>query len=516
VPQGSRAGSVSRLIEPVLVASGICKAYGGVQALQGVDIALYPGEVHGLCGENGSGKSTLLKILSGQVARDSGTVLLQGDEVQFRNPGEALRAGVATVTQERTLVPQLTVAENVLLGPGKSRKAWGIDWRTTRNRAEEVLQRVGCPASVNALVSDLPPGQAQLVEIARALTIDMKVLVLDEPTSSLSTHEVEALFTAVRGLREQGVAIVFISHRMPEVFEICDRVSILRDGHLVSSGPIADYTPDRVVEDMLGRELSAFQAASHTVDHAEPILELRGLAVERRCADVSITLGRGEILGIAGLVGAGHSEVVETLFGMHPSYQGDIRIRGNTVRIKDPRRAMRQRLAFVPGDRKVNGLVLDMSVLENAVMASTSLMARLRLPKPPKAVRFVKQCVDQFGIVTESLATPVVRLSGGNQQKVLLSKWVGTDPEILVLDEPTRGVDVGAKAEIYRILLAQRDAGMSILISSSEVPELLTLCDRIVVMHRGRIAGTLSADQADEETVLRYAMGQGHAPGQAD
>ncbi|MFM8349756.1 MAG: ATP-binding cassette domain-containing protein, partial [Actinomycetales bacterium] len=308
----------------------------------------------------------------------------------------------------------------------------------------------------------------------------------------------------------------FISHRMPEVFEICDRVSILRDGHLVSSGPIGDYSPDRVVADMLGRELSAFQAASHGAEHAEPILELRSVAVDRRCVDVSITLGRGEILGIAGLVGAGHSEIVETLFGMHPSYQGEIRIRGNSVRIKDPRRAMRQRLAFVPGDRKVNGLVLDMSVLENAVMASTSLMARLRLPKPPKAVRFVKQCVDQFGIVTESLATPVVRLSGGNQQKVLLSKWVGTEPEILVLDEPTRGVDVGAKAEIYRILLAQRDAGMSILISSSEVPELLTLCDRIVVMHRGRIAGTLRADQADEETVLRYAMGQANATGQAN
>jgi ABC-type sugar transport system ATPase subunit len=473
-----------------------------------VDIRLFPGEVHGLCGENGSGKSTLLKILSGQVTRDEGTVSLADSSVEFKNPGEALRAGIATVTQERTLVPQLTVAENVLLGHGKSRKPWGIDWRSTRQRAREVLDRVDCPATVDALVSDLPPGQAQLVEIARSLTTDMKVLVLDEPTSSLSTHEVEALFKAVRGLREQGVAIVFISHRMPEVFEICDRLTILRDGHLVSSGVISEFSPDRVVADMLGRELSAFQSLSHAAGESEPILEIRALGVERRCQEVSLTLGKGEILGIAGLVGAGHSEVVETLFGIHPDYDGEVLVHGTPVRIKDPRRAMRQRVAFVPGDRKVNGLVLDMSVLENAVMASTSLAGRLRQPRPPKAVRFVKQCVEQFGIVTESLSTPVVRLSGGNQQKVLLSKWVGTEPEILVLDEPTRGVDVGAKAEIYRILLAQRDAGMSILISSSEVPELLTLCDRIVVMHRGRVAGTLLADEADEETVLRYAMGQ--------
>jgi ABC-type sugar transport system ATPase subunit len=492
---------------PVLHAERVTKAYGGVQALKGVDIELFPGEVHGLCGENGSGKSTLLKILSAQIQPDAGSVYLASTPVVFKSPVESLSAGIATVTQERTLVPQLTIAENVMLGHTKARKVWGIDWRATRTRAAEILERLNVTQDVTTYVSEIPPGQAQLVEIARAISGDMKVLILDEPTSSLSTHEVESLFDAVRRLRDHGVAIVFISHRMQEVFEICDRITVLRDGSRVSSGPIGDFTPDKVVADMLGRELSAFHGETVHVPHSMSIVELEDVSLDRRYSEVSFSLGEGEILGIAGLVGAGHSELVESMFGMHPTYTGAIRIRGREVELRDPTKAMRERIAFVPADRKISGLVLDMSVLENAIMASTSLRARVKNPRPADAVAFVKDCISQFSIVTESLDTPVVRLSGGNQQKVLLSKWIGTRPEILVLDEPTRGVDVGAKAEIYRILLAQREKGMSILVSSSEVPELLTLCDRIVVMHRGRVAGIVTRDQADEDVILRLAMG---------
>lgn len=492
---------------PVMRAEQLWKSYGGVQALKGVDFELYPGEVHGLCGENGSGKSTLLKILSAQIQSDAGATFVNETPVSFKSPVETLSAGIATVTQERTLVPQLSVAENVMLGHTKARKVWGIDWRGTRDRATEILAKLNVVEDVNAPVSELPPGQAQLVEIARAISGDMRVLILDEPTSSLSTSEVESLFSAVGRLREHGVAIVFISHRMAEVFEICDRITVLRDGERVSSGPIDDYTPDKVVADMLGRELSAFHGDEAHVEHSNAIVEFEGLGLERRFADVSFSLGQGEILGIAGLVGAGHSELVESVFGLHPDYTGVIKVHGRSVELRDPSRAMRQRIAFVPGDRKVQGLVLDMSVLENAIMASTSLRGRARNPRPPDAVDFVKKCIEQFSIVTHSLETPVVRLSGGNQQKVLLSKWIGTEPEILVLDEPTRGVDVGAKSEIYRILLAQREKGMSILVSSSEVPELLTLCDRIVVMHRGRVAGIVSREHADEDVILRMAMG---------
>ena len=492
---------------PVLQATGVMKSYGGVQALKGVDFALFGGEVHALCGENGSGKSTMLKILSAQIAPDSGSLAMNGHSVAMKNPVDSLAAGIAMVTQERTLVNELSVGENVLLGPRKPRSVWGIDWRATRKKAREALDVLNCDADVDDLVQDLPPGQAQLVEIARAITDDTKVLILDEPTSSLSAHEVDSLFRAMRSLRNRGVATVFISHRTQEVFEISDRLTVLRDGRLVSTGVVADYSPTRLVSDMLGRELSAFVPPPeyHTAQGA--VLTVEGMSVRGKFTDVSLGVGKGEIVGIAGLVGAGHSEVLEALFGLHQREAGRVLINGEQVAIGDPPAAIKAGIGFVPGDRKIGGLVLDMSVLENAVMARTSTTARWARPRSVSSVAFVEQCVEDFSIVTESLDTPVVRLSGGNQQKVLIAKWLGTNPSILLLDEPTRGVDVGAKAEIYRILLAQRDAGLSIVISSSEAPELLALCDRIIVMHAGRVAGMLHKHEADEAAIFRLAMG---------
>ena len=492
---------------PVLQATGVMKSYGGVRALKGVDFALFGGEVHALCGENGSGKSTMLKILSAQIAPDSGSLAMNGHSVAMRNPVDSLAAGIAMVTQERTLVNELSVGENVLLGPRKPRSVWGIDWRATRNKAREALDVLNCDADVDDLVQDLPPGQAQLVEIARAITDDTKVLILDEPTSSLSAHEVDSLFRAMRSLRNRGVATVFISHRTQEVFEISDRLTVLRDGRLVSTGVVADYSPTRLVSDMLGRELSAFVPPPEYQTAQGAVLTVEGMSVRGKFTDVSFGVGKGEIVGIAGLVGAGHSEVLETLFGLHQREAGRVLINGEQVAIGDPPAAIKAGIGFVPGDRKIGGLVLDMSVLENAVMARTSTTARWARPRSASSVAFVEQCVEDFSIVTESLDTPVVRLSGGNQQKVLIAKWLGTNPSILLLDEPTRGVDVGAKAEIYRILLAQRDAGLSIVISSSEAPELLALCDRIIVMHAGRVAGTLHKNAADEAAIFRLAMG---------
>ncbi len=492
---------------PVLQATGVMKSYGGVQALKGVDFSLFGGEVHALCGENGSGKSTMLKILSAQIAPDSGSLAMNGHSVAMKNPVDSLAAGIAMVTQERTLVNELSVGENVLLGPRKPRSVWGIDWRATRKKAREALDVLNCDADVDDLVQDLPPGQAQLVEIARAITDDTKVLILDEPTSSLSAHEVDSLFRAMRSLRNRGVATVFISHRTQEVFEISDRLTVLRDGRLVSTGVVADYSPTRLVSDMLGRELSAFVPPPEYQTAQGAVLTVEGMSVRGKFTDVSLGVGKGEIVGIAGLVGAGHSEVLETLFGLHQREAGRVLINGEQVALGDPPAAIKAGIGFVPGDRKIGGLVLDMSVLENAVMARTSTTARWARPRSASSVAFVEQCVEDFSIVTESLDTPVVRLSGGNQQKVLIAKWLGTNPSILLLDEPTRGVDVGAKAEIYRILLAQRDAGLSIVISSSEAPELLALCDRIIVMHAGRVAGMLHKHEADEAAIFRLAMG---------
>ena len=492
---------------PVLEGIGLRKSYGGVRALKGVDLALLSGEVHALCGENGSGKSTLLKILSAQIQPDDGEIRLGGARVALRNPTESIAAGIATVTQERTLVSELTVAENVLLGPAKRGRASRIDWRATRNEAARVLEILDFKSSVDTPVADLAPGQAQLVEIARALSRNISVLILDEPTSSLTAHEVDSLFRAVDSLRQQGVTTVFISHRTDEIFSISDRITVLRDGQRVSTGPLGDYTPESLVADMLGRELSEFVPPPEYVATGSPLMEVHDLSVVGRFDSVSFSVGRGEIVGIAGLVGAGHSEVLESIFGLHALSRGTLVMDGDEIRPTDPPAAIGAGIGFVPGDRKARGLVLDMSVADNALMACSATLPRWHRPATSGSTARVQEWIADYSIVTESPEAPVVRLSGGNQQKVLIAKWIATGPRLLLLDEPTRGVDVGAKAEIYRILLDQRSMGMSVLISSSEIGELLTLCDRIIVMSSGRIVTTLHKADADEATILRHAMG---------
>jgi ABC-type sugar transport system ATPase subunit len=493
---------------PVLEAIGMRKSFGGVRALRGVDLRLRPGEVHALVGENGSGKSTLLRIAAGQLTPDAGTLVLEGREVRFNDASQAIAAGIATVTQETTLVPDLSVTENIFLGHRKVRAAWGIDWRATRARAGEALARLGLTGiDPSAPVRRLRPDEQQLVEIARAISIDARVLILDEPTSSLSDDEVRGLFDVVRVLARQRVAVAFVSHRIGEVFDLADRATILRDGEVVGSDRMDSYDRRRMIQLMTGRKLEELELDRGRHKARDPVLRVRALSVRGRVHAATLEVGRGEIVGLAGLVGAGRSELLEALFGVNGQAGGTVELAGRPVRLTAPLDAMRSGLAYVPADRKNMGLVLDMSVRENVLMARTATHARVRRPRRTAEQRAVGESVEAFRIVAESQVGPVAQLSGGNQQKVVLAKWLGTKPAVLLMDEPTRGVDVGAKAEIYRLLNRAKEEGVGVLISSSETPELLLLCDRILVMYRGRIVAALAREEATEGLIARYAMG---------
>ena len=485
----------------------VAKNYGGVKALRGVSLDIRPGEILGLCGENGSGKSTFLKIISGQIQPSSGNLFLDGEEVDFKNPNDALKKGISAVTQERTLASDLTVAENIYLSHLKPKSLMGINWKRTHAQSKDILDKIGCELDNNALVRDILPGQAQMVEIARAIIGKTRILILDEPTSSLTSYEVDKLFSALRNLSAQGVSIIFISHRIEEIYAICDRLAVLRDGNLVSTGLISEYSEKKLIHDMIGRDPSTL-AKNEIFQGADSLLQTQNFSLVNKFEDVSISLNKGEILGVIGLVGAGHSELLESIFGLHSQRKGALQVNGASIRVRNPRDAMRHKIAFVPADRKKQGLVLGMSILENALMASTSSKNRLVRPRSKKTDEQVRTYSSDFNIVCSSLDAPVSSLSGGNQQKVLLTKWLSTNPKILLLDEPTRGVDVGAKSEIYRILLDQRDQGLSIIVSSSEIPELLTLCDRILVMFRGKVVANLNRALADESRIVQYAMGQ--------
>jgi ABC-type sugar transport system ATPase subunit len=492
----------------IIQAAGVQKRYGGVRALRGVDFELTGGEIHALVGENGSGKSTLLRILSGQLAPDDGTVLLEGAPVRFTDAAKAMQAGIATVTQETTLVRSLSVAENVFLGPRKPRRWYGIDWRGTRTRARSILERLELALDPDQPVGELRPDQQQMVEIARALTMDARVVILDEPTSSLSDDEVKALFESVRALRGHGVAIAFVSHRLNEVFDLADRVTVLRDGLVVGSGSIGEYDRPRLIAQMTGRTLEDLEIGEREHESANPILRVRDFNVPGHVENARLDVDPGEIVGLAGLVGAGRSALLEALFGLNPRCTGRVEIDGRTERCRTPIQAMRKGLGYVPAERKTLGLVQDMTVRENLLMAHTARTWRLRRPSAAYEQRVVSDAVGNLGIVAESANVPVAQLSGGNQQKVVLAKWLANRPKVLLLDEPTRGVDVGAKLEIYKLLNQIKESGVGILVSSSETPELRLLCDRILVMHRGRITASFTREEATEARITHYAVGR--------
>ena len=481
------------------------KRFGGVHALRGADFALFPGEIHALLGENGSGKSTLLKILNGQLQPDAGQLRVGDRSGFFRNANEALRNGIATVSQETTLAPDLSIAENILLGRRLVLRYGAIDWRSTQRKAAAALGRLGLDLDPRLPVRKLRPDQAQMVEIARALSIDARVLILDEPTSSLTDDEVSSLFTTVRGLRREGVATIFVSHRLAEVFDLCDRATTLRDGRTVGTAAVAATTRDELVSLMVGRALEDAVAQGRERS-GETVLRVRGLSLPGAFEDVDLDVARGEVVGLAGLVGAGRTELLESLFGLHRA-AGLVEVGGSRVSYRGPADAVGDGVALVPADRKRHGLVLGRSVRENLLMASQSRLHRLRAPRPSRELETVAAASKRLLIRAHSPEAAVATLSGGNQQKVLLGKWLETEPRVLMLDEPTRGVDVGAKGEIYRLLLEARSRGIGILLSSSENPELLMLCDRIVVMFRGRVAVTLLRTEASEAAIARFAGG---------
>jgi ABC-type sugar transport system ATPase subunit len=490
----------------LLQAHGLHKRYGGVHALRGAGLDVQSGEVHALVGENGSGKSTMLRILSGQVQADDGEITFAGRQTVFRNPTDALRQGIATVTQETTLAPDLSIAENVFLGHRMVRRAGFVDWRATRRRAREALARLDLHLDPGMPVRRLRPDQQQMVEIARALSIDARVLILDEPTSSLTEDEVNALFEVVRRLRAQGVATIFVSHRLGEIFAIADRVTVLRDGHTVGGGPAAEFDRARLIELMVGRALESVDVPHHQGDARKAVLRVGGLRLPGAFEEVSFEVAPGEIVGLAGLVGAGRSELLEALFGLHRA-SGSVEVDGKPVTFRSPLQAIRAGVGFVPADRKLQGLVLQMSVRENLMMAATSRVARLRPPRKAFELAGVQKAISDMRIRAHSSRVPVATLSGGNQQKVVLGKWLSTEPKVLMLDEPTRGVDVGAKAEIYRLLGDATKEGLGVLVSSSETPELRTLCDRILVMFRGRVVASLTRDEATEARIAHFAGG---------
>jgi ABC-type sugar transport system ATPase subunit len=485
---------------------GLHKRFVGVHALRGADLAVERGEVHALVGANGSGKSTLINILSGQIAPDAGTITLDGERLRLRRSEHAFAAGIATVTQETTLVPHLSVAENILLGPRKVRGPLGIDWHATRRRAAEILERLGARFPVDQRVASLRPDQQQLVEIARAISMNARLLLLDEPTSSLTEDEVEALFSLVRSLQERGLTTIFVSHRMSELFALADRITVLRDGRTIESGPVGAYDPRRIIELMVGRAPEPAVAAARVERGDRPLLRVHDLS-SGHVAGAAFTVAPGECVGLAGLTGAGRTELLDTIFGLRRPTRGRVELDGRELRPRRVTDAIARGIAYVPGDRKNLGLVLNMTLAENVVMPATSSRRRLRVPSRRRERAHVSAVVGDYGIRAASADARVATLSGGNQQKVVLAKWMHAGPRLLLMDEPTRGVDVAAKAEIHRLLAAAKARGLGILVSSSESEELQLLCDRILVMFRGRIVADLDRAEATEANLAHYAMG---------
>jgi ABC-type sugar transport system ATPase subunit len=493
--------------------SGIHKRFGGIRALRGADLKISgEGVIHGLMGENGSGKSTLLAVLSGQLQPDEGQISVNGVPVSFSNPTAALRGGIAMVSQETALAPELTIAENIFLGRRMVRRLGGINWKATRRRAAEVLERLELSYDPAWPVNHLRPDQKQMVEIARALSMNTRVLILDEPTSSLTDDEVQALFRAVRQIKGAGVATIFVSHRLNEVFDLVDELTVLRDGSTAAQGPVGDFDPRSLVDAMVGKEgawkdYARSARPSQAQETESPALKVEAMTIPGRVYHADLEVARGEIVGIAGLVGAGRSELLEGIFGLRPVTEGSIAVAGAIVNARNPRAAIQQGLGFLPPDRKNQGLVLQRSIDENLTMVATLTRSRFRPPGGREVEAKAKQISETMRLRATSPQALVSSLSGGNQQKVAVGKWLMADPRALLLDEPTRGVDVAAKSEIHDLLRAVAATGVGMLVVSSENDELIELCDRVLVMFRGRIVASMTAAEADEPTIARYAGG---------
>ena len=493
-------------VPPVLALAGISKSFPGVQALKSVRFDMRAGEVHALLGENGAGKSTLIKIISGVHRPDLGSIRIDGREVAFASPLEAQRAGIATIYQELLLFPELTVAENIFMGHAPRTRLGPIDWGKMRERARELLTSLDIgDLDVNQVVGTLSVGNRQRVEIAKALSQNARVLIMDEPTAALTEHDVARLFDIVRLLRARGVGIVYISHRLEEVFLLADRVTVFRDGEYVATKAVAETNRDDLIQMMVGRKIDALFPKAD-VPIGEPVLELRDIVRKPVTNGVSLTLRAGEILGLAGLVGSGRSELAQAVFGIVPAESGEIRVGGRAVRIRNPTQAKRLGIAYVPEDRGTQGLVRPMPLKDNLSLAVLGRIARHAFIDRAAEVRLAEESIRRFGIRGSGIHQIVNKLSGGNQQKVVLSKWLARAPKLLILDEPTRGIDVGAKAEIHRLMSELARQGLAILMISSELTEIMGMSDRILVMREGRIVAEFARGAATQEAIVAAMM----------
>ncbi|HHQ6721992.1 TPA: sugar ABC transporter ATP-binding protein [Serratia fonticola] len=488
----------------VLEAEGISKQFPGVKALDNVSLKIKPGSVHALMGENGAGKSTLMKCLIGIYRPDAGTIKVKGQPVTFNDTLAALHSGISMIHQELNLVPHMTVAENIWLGREPAKLGF-VNHEELNRKTRELLAHLKIKLDPETQLGTLSIANQQMVEIAKAVSYNADVLIMDEPTSALTEGEVVHLFAIIRELKQQGKGIIYISHKMDEIFAITDEVSIFRDGTSIASDKTENLTKQSLITMMVGRELTQmFPKFNNNI--GEEVLRVAGLRRSGWFHDISFAVKRGEILGVAGLVGAGRSEVMESLFGMHPAEGGEIYIEGLPVKIDSPSKAIEQGLAFLTEDRKKSGLFLVLSVVEN--MSIVNLSAYTSKNGFVSQTQMVKDCMEQISklnIKTPTMDQIINNLSGGNQQKVLIARWLLAQPKILILDEPTRGIDVGAKAEIYRLISELAHRGVAIILVSSELPEILGMSDRVMVMHAGRITGILDKDEADQEKIMALA-----------
>jgi ribose transport system ATP-binding protein len=493
------------MADALLELRNISKSFPGVQALDDVSFSVCPGEVHALLGENGAGKSTLIKIMSGAYPSDKGEIWWKGQRIVYNDPLHALELGIGAIYQEFNLVPQLNVAQNILLGQFPTTRWGSVDNAELHRRASDALKQFDFHLDTRLMVSQLNIAQQQIVEIAKALIRDLRILIMDEPTAALNNVEIAHLFEVIRKLKARGVAIVYISHRLREIFEIADTITVLKDGKLVGTKALPEVTEDSLITMMVGRTLADRYPPKDTVQ-SEIILKVEHLSLDGALNDVSLQVRKGEILGVAGLEGQGQRDLVRAITGAVRATSGAITVDGERQAIHSPHDAIRSGIAYIPDDRKNEGLVLMRSVREN--IALPSLFARLRslfMVDEPNEQRFVRQLVDRLGIKASSPMQVTRNLSGGNQQKVVVAKWLGTNPKVMVVAEPTRGIDVGSKSEIHHLMRELARQGVGILMVSSELPEILGMSDRIVVMSRGQIVAEMSGAEATEEAIMSAA-----------
>ncbi|AXK32060.1 sugar ABC transporter ATP-binding protein [Streptomyces armeniacus] len=511
MPQPAPAGAAA----PVLALKEVTKSFGSVRALRGVSLELHAGEAHALAGENGAGKSTLIKALAGVHRPDSGTVLLDGAPVAFHGPADARAAGIAVIYQEPTLFADLSIAENIFMGRQPRRTLRRIDHTAVRDATAALLRRLGVDLDPERPARGLSIADQQIVEIAKALSFDARVLIMDEPTAALTGTETDRLFAVVETLRAEGAAVLFISHRLTEIFRLCQRVTTLRDGELVASEPLAGLTEDDLVRRMVGRDLDELYAKQDTRT-GETALTVRRLTREGVFHDVSFEVRRGEIVALAGLVGAGRSEVVQAVFGVDRADAGEVEVRGTALRRGSPTAAMDAGLALVPEDRRQQGLVMEMSIERNIGLTGLDRLGRGGLVRRAGERARATDWAARLRLKFDRLSDTAGVLSGGNQQKVVLAKWLATEPGVLIVDEPTRGIDVGTKAEVHRLLSTLAADGLAVLMVSSDLPEVLGMADRVLVMHEGRLVAEIPRAEATEESVMAAATGRTRAGARTD